>query len=174
MHTIAEKASQTQVDPKLAPESQKVGDYYASGMDEKAVDAARTTPLKEEFQKIDAMKDRQDVLKEIAHLHSMGVNAFFNFGSGQDDKDSTHDIAHAVQGGLGMPDRDYYTKTDDASKKKREQYVEHVTKMLTLLGEPADKAARRREEDHGVGNQVGRKHRARGWSCAIRRRITTR
>src|SRR5438128_12617913 len=50
-------------------------------------------------------------------------------------------IAQAYQGGLGMPDRDYYTKTDDASKKLRDQYVEHVTKMLTLLGEPAEKAS---------------------------------
>src|SRR5437867_4074048 len=138
LHTIAEKASQTPVDPKLAPENQKVGDYYASGMDEKAVEAARATPLKEEFQKIDAMKDRQDVLKEIAHLHSIGINAFFNFGSGQDAKDSTHNIAQAVQGGLGMPDRDYYTKQDADMKQKREKYVAHVTKMLTLLGEPAD------------------------------------
>src|SRR5262245_14054269 len=62
LHSIAEKASQTSVDPKLAPETQKVGDYYASGMDEKAVEAARTTPLNEEFQKIDAMKNQQDVL----------------------------------------------------------------------------------------------------------------
>src|SRR5215813_1481244 len=68
LHTIAEKTSQTPVDPKLAPDTQKVGDYYASGMDEKAVEAARATPLKEKFQKIDAMKDRQDVLKEIARL----------------------------------------------------------------------------------------------------------
>src|SRR6266567_4997835 len=141
LHTIAEKASQTQVDPKLAPETRKVGDYYASGMDEKAVEAARTTPLTQEFQKIDAMKDRQDVLKEIAHLHSIGINPFFNFGSGQDAKDSNHDIAQAVQGGLGMPDRDYYTKQDADMKQKREKYVAHVTKMLTLLGEPADKAA---------------------------------
>ena len=110
-------------------------------MDEKTIEAARTKPLKDEFEKIDAMKDRQDVLKEIAHLHMIGVNAFFNFGSGQDDKDSTHEIAQAVQGGLGMPDRDYYTKTDDASKEKREKYVAHVTKMLTLLGEPPEKAA---------------------------------
>src|SRR5205807_4422102 len=73
-------------------------------------------------------------------LHLIGVNAFFNFGSGQDDKDSTREIAHAIQGGLGMPDRDYYTKTDDESKKLRDQYVEHVTRMLTLLGEPAAKA----------------------------------
>src|SRR5438128_3171762 len=130
LHTIAEKASQTPVDPKLAPETQKVGDYYASGMDEKAVEVARTQPLADEFQKIDAMKDRQDVLKVIAHLHSVGINAFFNFGSGQDAKDSTHDIAQAVQGGLGMPDRDYYTKQDADMKQKREKYVAHVTKML--------------------------------------------
>src|SRR6267143_2689729 len=141
LHTIAEKSSQTQVDPKLAPETRKVGDYYASGMDEKAVEAARTTPLMEEFQKIDAMKDRPDVLKEIAHLHSIGISVFFNVGSGQDAKDSNHDIAQAVQGGLGMPDRDYYTKQDADMKQKREKYIAHVTKMLTLLGEPAEKAA---------------------------------
>ena len=141
LHTIAEKASQTKVDPKLAPETQKVGDYYASGMDEKAIEAARTTPLTEEFGKIDAMKDRQDVLKQIAHLHGIGINAFFNFGSGQDSKDSNHDIAQAVQGGLGMPDRDYYTKQDADMKEKREKYLAHVTKMLSLLGQPPEKPA---------------------------------
>src|SRR3954462_10347813 len=87
LHTIAEEASQTPVNPKLAPETQKVGDYYASGMDEKAIEAARTQPLTDEFGKIDAMKDRQDVLKEIAHLHAIGVNAFFDFGAGPDAKD---------------------------------------------------------------------------------------
>ncbi|HEY2124399.1 MAG TPA: M13 family metallopeptidase [Chthoniobacterales bacterium] len=140
LHAIAEKASQGQGDAELAAEVQKVGDYYGSGMDEKAIDAARTKPLDEEFKRIDAIKDRTDLLKEIAHLHNMGVSAFFNFGSGQDAKNSTREIAQAVQGGLGMPDRDYYTKTDEASKKLRDQYVEHVAKMLTLLGEPADKA----------------------------------
>src|SRR5207249_564306 len=88
--------------------------------------------------RIDMIKDRQDVLAEIAHLHSIGVNAFFNFGAGQDAKDSTRDIAQAVQGGLGMPDRDYYTKQDPDMKGKREKYIAHVTKMLTLLGEPGD------------------------------------
>jgi putative endopeptidase len=137
LHTIAEKAANTRVDPKLAPETQKVGDYYASGMDEKTIEGMRTKPLEQEFKSIDAMKDRNDLLREIAHLHTIGVEAFFTFGSGQDDKDSTHEIAQAVQGGLGLPDRDYYTKTDDASKKLRDHYVEHVAKMLTLLGEPA-------------------------------------
>src|SRR5437588_4156275 len=141
LHVIAEKAAKTKADPKTAPEMQKVGDYYASGMDEKTIEAMRTKPLQDELSKIDNLKDRQDVLKEIAHLHTMGVNAFFNFGSGQDAKDSTRDIAQAVQGGLGTPDRDYYTKQDPDMKEKRQKYVAHVTKMLTLLGEPAEKAA---------------------------------
>ena len=140
LHAIAEKASKTKADPKTQSELQKVGDYYGSGMDEKTIEAMRAKPLDDEFKRIDAMKERGDVLKEIAHLHTVGVAAFFNFGSSQDDKDSTREIAHALQGGLGMPDRDYYTKTDDASKKLRDQYVEHVAKMLTLAGEPAAKA----------------------------------
>ena len=141
LHEIAEKAANTHVDPKLAPETQKVGDYYASGMDEKTIEAMRTKPLAEEFKSIEAIKDRNDLLKEIAHLHAIGVPVLFDFDAGQDAKDSTHDIAQAAQGGLGLPDRDYYTKTDEASKKLRDQYVDHVTKMLTLLGEPPATAA---------------------------------
>ncbi|HEY4284848.1 MAG TPA: M13 family metallopeptidase, partial [Chthoniobacterales bacterium] len=150
LHEIAEKASKTKADPKLAtaspsagglaPEVQKVGDYYASGMDEKTIDAMRAKPLKDEFAKIDAIKNRNDVLREVAHLHGFGVGALFGFGSSPDDKNSSMVISNAVQGGLGMPDRDYYTKTDDASQKLRDQYVQHVAKMLTLAGEPAAKS----------------------------------
>ena len=148
LHEIAEKAAgvapkasaKSKTDKASAADVQKVGDFYASGMNEKDVDAARVKPLQEEFQRIDAMKNSKDVLKEIAHLHTMGINAFFGFTSGQDDKNSTMVIAQAFQGGLGMPDRDYYTKDDEASKKLRDQYVEHVTKMLTLAGEPAAQA----------------------------------
>src|SRR6185295_4573628 len=71
----------------------------------------------------------------------MGVYAFFLFTSGQDDKNSTMVISQAYQGGLGLPDRDYYTKDDDDSKKLRDQYVEHVAKMLTLSGTPAAQAS---------------------------------
>jgi putative endopeptidase len=143
LHDIAEKAESTRVDPRLAPETEKVSNYYASGMDEKTIEAMRMKPLDDEFKRIEAIKDRNDLLKEIAHLHGIGIGVLFGFGSGQDDKDSTHEIAQAVQGGLGMPDRDYYTKTDEASKKLRDQYVEHVAKMLTLLGEPAGTATER-------------------------------
>ena len=141
LHAIAEKAIDAHVDPRFAPEVQKVGDYYASGMDEKTIEAVRTKPLEDEFKSIDAIKDRNDLLKEIARLHTIGVDALFDFSSGQDAKDSAREIAQAVQGGLGMPDRDYYTKTDEASKKLRGQYVDHVAKMLTILGEPAAAAS---------------------------------
>src|SRR5438552_1651952 len=140
LHKIAEKTANAHVDANTAPEVQKVGDYYASGMDEKTIETARIKPLEDELKRIDAIKDRAGLLNAIARLHTIGVDAFFEFGSGQDAKDSTRDIAQAAQGGLGLPDRDYYTKTDEDSKKKRAAYVEHVTKMLTLLGELASKA----------------------------------
>jgi putative endopeptidase len=141
LHQIAEKvaggAAKDSGKSKIAKaemaDAQKVGDFYASGMDEKAVDAQRAKPLDEEFKRIDAMKDRKDVLKEVGHLHAMGIFPFFLFVSGQDDKNSTMVIAQAYQGGLGLPDRDYYT--EDKHAKLREQYVEHVTKMLTLTGD---------------------------------------
>jgi predicted metalloendopeptidase len=139
LRDIAEKAQNTKVDPRMAPEAEKTGDFYASGMDEKTIEALRTKPLDEELNAIAAINDRGSLLKTIAHLHSMGIEALFNFGSSPDSKDSTHELAQAVQGGLGLPDRDYYTKTDEASKKLRDQYVDHVAKMLTLLGDPAAK-----------------------------------
>jgi putative endopeptidase len=141
LHEIAEKAQNTKVDPRLAPEPEKVGDFYASGMDEQTIESLRTKPLDAEFKAIEAINDRASLLKEIAHLHSMGINVLFDFGAEPDAKDSTRELAQAGQGGLGLPDRDYYTKTDDASKKLRDQYVEHVAKMLTLLGNPLAKAS---------------------------------
>ena len=140
LHEIAEKAEGTKVDPRMAPEAEKVGDFYASGMDEKTIEALKTKPLDDEFNAIAAINERSALLKEIAHLHSIGIDALFNFGSHPDSKDSTHEIAQAAQGGLGLPDRDYYTKTDEPSKKLRDQYVDHVAKMLTLLGDPAAQA----------------------------------
>jgi putative endopeptidase len=148
LHTIAEKAASSassqpgvsDVSKASPSDIQMVGDYFASGMDEQAVSTAGIAPLKDELGRIDTIKNKNDVLKEVAHLHTLGVGALFSFGSSPDDKDSMKVISHALQGGLGMPDRDYYTKTDEASKKLRDQYVDHVTKMLTLLGDPADKA----------------------------------
>jgi predicted metalloendopeptidase len=149
LHEIAEKAAavapkeekKSKVEKAASADLQKVGDFYTSGMNEAAIEAAKAKPLEEEFKRIDSMKNGKDVLKQIARMHNMGSRAFFLFGAGQDDKNSTMVIAQAYQGGLGMPDRDYYTKEDEASKKLRDQYVEHVTKMLTLAGDPAAAAA---------------------------------
>ena len=120
---------------------QKVGDFYASGMDEKATDAAGVQPLADEFARVAAVKDRAELPALLAHLHTIGVEAGFSLNVGADDKNSTTNIAQLYQGGLGLPDRDYYTKDDDRSKTLRQQYEEHVAKMFTLLGDPSDKAA---------------------------------
>ncbi|PYI93279.1 MAG: hypothetical protein DME97_05950 [Verrucomicrobia bacterium] len=158
LHDIAEKAAAAA--PKVAakpnPEKaaavdlQKVGDFYASGMNEKAADDARVKPLADEFKRIDGLKDRGDVLKEIGHLHAIGLTALFRFGSNQDAKNSTMVISQATQGGLALPDRDYYTKEDAASKKLRDQYVEHMTKMFALLGEAQDQAAEHAKKVMGI------------------------
>ena len=110
LHTIAEKASQTPIDAKLAPETRKVGDYYASGMNEKAVEAAGPSRWKRNSSKSTQSKTVQDVLKEIAHLHNIGISAFFEFWL-RPGREGQHDGHRpGVQGGLGMPDRDYYTR----------------------------------------------------------------
>lgn len=119
----------------------KIGDYYASCMDTTAIEAAGLKPISGEFATIDAISDRKSLDAAIAKLQREGVGVVFRFGSGQDIKDSTRVIANASQGGLGMPDRDYYLRDDDKSKQLRAAYEEHVAKMLELAGDGADKAA---------------------------------
>ncbi|HVM76083.1 MAG TPA: M13 family metallopeptidase [Candidatus Saccharimonadales bacterium] len=139
MHTILETASTE----KTAPGSneQKIGDFYASCMDTSAIDAAGLKPLGADLAAIDGINDRKSLDDEIARLQREGTGVLFRFGSGQDIKDSTRVIANANQGGLGMPDRDYYFREDEKSKQLRADYVLHVAKMFQLAGDPADKAA---------------------------------
>ncbi len=120
---------------------QKVGDFYASCMDSAAIESAGTKPLAETVAAIDAMNDRQALLTEVARLHKQGIQAVFDFSSTQDFVDSTKVIGDADQGGLGMPDRDYYTRDDDRSKQLRTDYVAHVAKMFQLAGDSAEKSA---------------------------------
>ncbi|HYX19307.1 MAG TPA: M13 family metallopeptidase [Thermoanaerobaculia bacterium] len=139
LHKVLEKVSKASKAP--GSDDQKVGDFYLTCMDEAAIEAQGTKPLQGELDAIDKVASAPDLEAEIARLQLSGVNAVFNFGSDQDRKNSSEVIAGAYQGGLGLPDRDYYTKTDDESKKLRDEYVVHVTKMLTLLGEPPARAA---------------------------------
>src|ERR1700722_18849295 len=120
---------------------QKIGDFYASCMDTSAVDAAGAKPIEPDMARIAAVKDVASLQLETSRLQAQGVGAMFRFASRQDAKDSTQVIAAAGQGGLGLPDRDYYLRDDEKSKKLREAYVAHAQKLFELLGDPTDKAA---------------------------------
>ncbi len=119
----------------------KIGDYYATCMDEAAIEKKGLSPLEPELKRIAGLKTRADLDEEIARLHESGVNVLFSFGATQDFKDSSEVIAAADQGGMGLPDRDYYLKTDAKSVETRAKFIAHVQKMFELVGEPADKAA---------------------------------
>jgi putative endopeptidase len=122
-------------------EEQKLGDFYASCMDEAAVESAGARPLDADFARIAGIGSLESLQTVVAGLQTRGVDALFGFGSQQDRKNSSEVIAGAFQGGLGLPDRDYYTKTDEKSKTLRDQYVQHVTRMFELLGDSPEKAA---------------------------------
>ena len=120
---------------------QKVGDFYASGMDEAAIESQGMQPLEPYFNQIASLKDRTALPTLLGGLHSVGVRALFHFEVGADEKDSETDIAQLGQGGLGLPDRDYYLLDDEKSKKIRAAYEEHIGKIFGLLGDKPEVAA---------------------------------
>ena len=122
------------------PVQQKVGDYFAACMNTAAIDALGDKPVQPELARIDALKTRPELLAALTRLHHESAGSFF-FGSGtdQDAIDSSVIIVRVGAGGLGLPDRDYYLKTDDKSVKIREQYVAYIQQLLSLTGEPAEK-----------------------------------
>ncbi|MEY4730130.1 MAG: hypothetical protein RL020_1288 [Pseudomonadota bacterium] len=120
--------------------SKLVGDFYMSAMDTAKIEAAGVTPLQPEFARIDAFKNSSDLVEFIANMHTRGVSPGFNFNVGQDATDSTQTIAVLTQGGLGLPDRDYYFNDDQKSKDLRAGYVNHLKKMFALLGDATDAA----------------------------------
>jgi endothelin-converting enzyme/putative endopeptidase len=131
-----------------APEStrtaneQKIGDEYASCMDTAAIDQKGIAPLEPELERIASLKSKSALPALLAHLRSIGVNVFFSMTSSPDYADSNSVIASFGAAGLGLPERDYYTRTDAKSVEQRQQYVTHVAKLFELAGEPADKAAK--------------------------------
>jgi putative endopeptidase len=140
LHEILEAAAKN-TEAAAGSNERKVGDFYASCMDESAINAAGAKPLDGEFARIAGLKDKKELAGLAAHLHASAVSGFFAFASTQDLKDSSKVTGEADQGGLGLPDRDYYTKTDADSKTLREKYLAHVTKMFVLLGDSESKAA---------------------------------
>jgi len=150
LRDVLEKAANN--DPNRSAVEQKVGDYYFSCMDEASIDAAGASPMKTELDGINAMKSKSQIAAELGHLHAVtfalqpgsdsgASTALFGFSSGQDLDDASKVVAQADQGGLGLPDRDYYFKDDAKSVEIRQQYVAHVQKTFELLGENATQAA---------------------------------
>ncbi len=139
LHEILDQAAANTKAPKGSV-SQKIGDFYAAGMDSAKIEADGIAPLNGIFGEITAVNDAQGVQKMITRLHSMGINAAFNSGVDQDAKNSSVYILELNQSGLGLPDRDYYTKDDDRSKKIRDEYVRHIAAMFRYMGESASSA----------------------------------
>ncbi len=121
--------------------AQKIGDFYGACMNEAAIEAARDSPIEPELARIDAVKDRAALQNEIFHLQSTGLSPVFRFGGQNDQKNSRMIIAVVAQAGIGLPDRDYYLRNDERFATTRKQYVEHIAKMLQLIGEDPAKAS---------------------------------
>jgi endothelin-converting enzyme/putative endopeptidase len=141
LRKILESAST--VAAKRTPIEQKIGDYYASCMAEQAIEARGTAPMKGDMDRVAAMKAKSELTAVVAALFMSGGNPFFRFGASPDAKNSSQMIGDLDQGGIGLPDRDYYTKTDAKSEELRKQYVAHVQKMFELYGVPSAEAAKK-------------------------------
>ena len=135
LHRILETAA-----AKPTAETRKIGDYYGSCMDEAGIDARGTAPLRAELDRIAALRSRADVPRLLATLHPIGTFALFAVASAPDIDNADVDMMFVGAGGLGLPDRDYYFRDDAKSVELRRQYVEHIGRMLQLLGATAEQA----------------------------------
>ncbi|MFZ6658226.1 M13 family metallopeptidase [Undibacterium sp. TJN19] len=134
---IAEAAAKGEGKSKAA---QLVGAFYASGMNEAQIEKEGAKPLEPQFAQINTIANMQQLLSAIASLHKQGVSPLFGFSVDQDAKNTTRYIPQLTQGGLGLPDRDYYLKTDTKTKEIREKYRLYVTQIFTLLGDAPEVA----------------------------------
>ena len=136
---ILEKAAVAHAKP--GTNEQKIGDYYASCMDEAAIEKKGLEPLKPELERIARLQSKAELPAYLAHAHGLGSNAFFEFSSQPDYKDASLEIAETDQSGLGLPDRDYYLRTDAKSVDLRNRYVQLIQQMFVLAGDTLQDAA---------------------------------
>ena len=140
LRDVLEKAEAN--DPNRDAVNQKIGDYYEACMDEKGVDAKGLAPLQPALDRLAAVKDKSQLPEVIAKLHRHGADVFFQFGPEPDFKNAKVEGAAADQGGLGLPEKDYYLRDDAKSKDLRAKYVQHITNMFKLAGESPEQAAK--------------------------------
>src|SRR5512146_1334241 len=134
LHGILEKAS---APGKHDAIETKVGDFYSACMDEKKADALGAKPIQPQLDEVAKISNTKQLMLTIASLQNQSVSALFRFGVGVDQHNATKHLADVDQGGLTLPDRDYYLKEDPKSVETREKYLAHVQKMFELLGESA-------------------------------------
>jgi len=119
---------------KEGTNAQKIADFYSLGMDTNKINELGIKPLQKELDAIESIKTTDNLIDGIAHLHSIGISAAYNFDAEQDLKNSEMVITWLDQGGLGLPDRDYYLEDTNRSKEIRKEYVKHIVKMFQLIG----------------------------------------
>jgi putative endopeptidase len=139
LHEILEEAAKKTNAVKGSNE-QKIGDYYASCLDETKREAEGMRPLVPELARIEKIQDAKGVQAQIAYMHRHGIPTLFGYGSLPDLKNSSMVLGAAGQGGLSLPNRDYYSKTDETSVKLREAFVGHVANMFQLVGDTPEQA----------------------------------
>ena len=137
---ILEKASTGGA--RRSPDEQKIGDYYAACMNTDAINAKGLAPIEPMLAEIDAMRSKAQLPALIGKLQRASVDVFFGYGEQQDFKDATKQIAFIGQGGLGLPEKDYYLRTGAKDEEIRKEYVAHVANMLKLAGSPPEAAAK--------------------------------
>ncbi len=137
LREILESAAKTKTAP--GTDMQLIGDFYSSCMNEAAIEKAGAKPLDPLFLQIKAIKTPADLQRQIAVMHNAGMPAVFNFGAGADAKNSSMVIVNAGQGGISLPNRDYYTT--EKFKETREKFMEYMTNMFKNLGDTPETAA---------------------------------
>lgn len=141
LYVLRDILVQAQAPGKHTATEKKVGDFYAACMDETTIEKKGAAPLAPELARIDSVKTRQDVVKQIAYMHQHAMPAVFAFYGQPDMHDSNATIAYIDQGGITLPDRDYYIKDDAKSVETRQKYLAHVQNMFELAGDKPDVAA---------------------------------
>jgi putative endopeptidase len=139
LHDILERLSKP--GGKRSKLEAQVGDFYASCMDTKTIDAKGAAPLAPYLKMVDGATSKADLIRVMGTLRALGMNALFNFGVGADLKDSNETRMNIDQGGTSLPDRDYYLKPDPKSAETREKYVAYMKTMFRLAGDSDEKAA---------------------------------
>jgi endothelin-converting enzyme/putative endopeptidase len=141
LYILRDILTEAQLPGKHSAIETMVGAYYSSCMDESAIEKKGTAPLTPELDRINGIKTKEELIRQVAAMHRNATPALFAFYPQPDMHDSTETVANLDQGGITLPDRDYYIKDDPKSAETRQKYVEHVQKMFELAGYKPEVAA---------------------------------